>query len=218
MKNLVKTARSLVFSYLTLRKGIGFLGISLPFILSLGALIVFHNGIQESISSYYYTGMRDVFVGILCAIGVFLFSYKGYESKDDIAGDLACAFAIGVALFPTAPAGNVAALAGIIGIVHLVFAAAFFLTLAYFSLFLFTKTDSKKTPTKKKIQRNMVYKTCGYTMVICILLMLVDTVLPEELRVSLKTYEPIYWLESLAIVSFGISWLIKGETILTDKT
>jgi hypothetical protein len=217
MKNMGNSESSLVFSYLSLRKGIGFLGISLPFVLSLGALVIFHTGIQESISSYYYTGMRDVFVGTLCAIGVFLFSYKGYESKDDVAGDLACAFAVGVALFPTAPTGNVSTLAGIIGIVHLVFAASFFLTLAYFSLFLFTKTDPKKIPSAEKLHRNKIYKICGYTMLICILLMMINTLLPEKWKVSLISCDPIYWLESLAIIVFGISWLVKGETILKDK-
>jgi hypothetical protein len=43
---------SLVFSYLELRKTIGLLGIAFPFVLSLGALILFQTGIQSSISSY----------------------------------------------------------------------------------------------------------------------------------------------------------------------
>ena len=72
---------SLVFSYLTLRKTIGLLGIVFPFLLCLGGLIVFKTGIQYSISSYYHTGMRDVFVGTLCIIGFFLLSYRGYDRK-----------------------------------------------------------------------------------------------------------------------------------------
>lgn len=43
---------------------------------------------------FYHTGMRNVFVGTLCAIGFFLLSYKGYESSDDIAGDLGCVFTL----------------------------------------------------------------------------------------------------------------------------
>jgi hypothetical protein len=131
--------RSMVFSYLALRKAIGILGSALPFVVSLGALILFGTGLQSSISSYYHTGMRDVFVGTLFATGFFLLSYKGYERSDDVAGNLACVFAVGVALFPTAPAGATAIGTRIIGYVHLAFAALFFLTLTYFSLFLFTK-------------------------------------------------------------------------------
>ena len=71
MDNKLENERSLVFSYLTLRKAVGFLGIAFPFVLSLGALILFQTGIQSSISSYYHTYMRDVFVGTLCVIGFF---------------------------------------------------------------------------------------------------------------------------------------------------
>src|SRR2546422_1314512 len=98
---------SLVLSYLGLRKAVGIIGTALPFVLALGKILLEGPGIQSSISSYYHTGMRDVFVGSLCAIAVFLISYHGYEQKDDIAGDLACVFALGVALFPTTPEINV---------------------------------------------------------------------------------------------------------------
>lgn len=80
--------------------------------------------------------MRDVFVGSLCAIAVFLISYRGPQRVDDIAGKLACAFAIGVALFPTAPDADSTAPQELAGRLHDLFAALFFLTLAYFSLVL----------------------------------------------------------------------------------
>lgn len=69
---------TLVFSYLTLRKTIGILGLSFPFLLSLGGLVLFGTELQQSVSFYYHTRMGDAFVGILCVIGFFLFSYKGY--------------------------------------------------------------------------------------------------------------------------------------------
>jgi hypothetical protein len=28
---------------------------------------------------------------------------------------------------------------------------------------------------------------------------------------------PVFWLESTAVISFGFSWLTKGETILKDQ-
>jgi len=209
---------SLVVSYLTLRKAIGVLGISLPFILSLGALIVFKTGFQTSISGYYYTGMRDVFVGTLCAIGVFLFSYKGYERKDDLAGNFASVSAIGVALFPTAPVNDPTSLQEIISNVHLVFAALFFLTLAYFSLCLFTKSEATKPRTAMKRCRNLVYIVFGCIIVASIVLIVVHGFLPANIKQAVSAYNPVYWLESIAVVSFGISWLTKGEAILWDKT
>jgi hypothetical protein len=208
---------SLVFSYLTLRKTIGLLGMAFPFVLWLGALILFQTGIQSSISSYYHTGMRDVFVGTLCVIGFFLLSYRGYERSDDIAGDLCCVFAVGVALFPTTPDGAAVSGARLIGYVHLAFAALFFLTLIYFSLFLFTKTDPNKSPSRRKLQRNKVYKACGYTMGICILLMAIYLFLPDTMASLLEAYKPVYWLEAVAILAFGISWFTKGKAILMDE-
>lgn len=207
----------LVVSYLTLRKAIGILGIALPFVVSLGAGIIFRKEIQNSLSGYYYTGMRDVFVGTLCAIGVFLLSYKGYERIDDIAADLASIFAIGVALFPTAPDGAVSDQARSIGYIHLGFAVLFFLTLIYFSLFLFTKTNPSKSPTPQKLQRNMVYRACGTIMGVCVALMIIYTLLTINQPSLYREFHPLYWLETIAIVSFGFSWLTKGEAILKDQ-
>jgi hypothetical protein len=57
---------------LRLRRGIGIVGMALPFVLTIGnALFVHRFTLLGSISGSYYTHMRDVFVGGLCAIGVF---------------------------------------------------------------------------------------------------------------------------------------------------
>jgi asparagine N-glycosylation enzyme membrane subunit Stt3 len=207
-------SNSLVLSYLDLRKAIGIIGIALPFVLALGKIILESPGIQSSISSYYYTVMRDVFVGSLCAIAVFLMSYRGYERKDDIAGRLACLFALGTALFPTAPDANATGRDTIIGTAHLLFAAFFFLTLAFFALVLFRKTNPDKPPTRRKKQRNMVYTVCGYAIIACIALIVLVKFLPDGSPV--QKFAPVFWLEAAAIVAFGVSWFVKGEAILKD--
>ena len=207
----------LVISYITLRTAIGLLGISLPFILSLGGILFFKTGLQTSISAYYHTEMRDVFVGVLFATGFFLYSYRGYDKVDNIAGNLACLFALGVALFPTTPDDMPGQSAT--GIAHLAFAALYFATLIFFSLRLFTKTDSdpSATPTPQKLQRNLIYRVCGITMLVCLVLMAVYNFLPLETKGMLVVYKPVYWLEALAILTFGISWFTKGENILKDR-
>jgi hypothetical protein len=217
MGNNLGNERSLVFSYLEHRKAIGILGIALPFVVSLGALILFQTGLQRSISAYYHTGMGDVFVGTLFVIGFFLLSYKGYDRRDDIAGDLACVFLLGVALFPTTPDDAVTSDARVIGSVHLAFSALAFLMLIYFSLYLFTKTDPSKSPSRRKLQRNRVYRASGYTIGVCILLIAIFHLLPNDPKSLLEGYNPVFWLEALAILAFGISWLIKGEAILKDE-
>ena len=55
----------------------GFIGITLPVGLILGDLVVLDAGfsIRGSLSSYYYSPLRDLFVGALCVIGVLLVTY-----------------------------------------------------------------------------------------------------------------------------------------------
>jgi hypothetical protein len=204
----------LVLSYLGLRKAVGIIGVALPFALAFGKLLLQGPGIQDSISGYY-TAMRNIFVGSLCAIGVFLMSTRGYDWKDELAGNLACVFAIGVALFPTTPYMGATSRDEFIGKLHLSFAAFLFLTFAYFSLMLFTKTAPDKTPTRQKLQRNIVYRVCGYTILACILLIAVVALTSVGYLVGRLT--PVFWFESAAIVAFGVSWLTKGETILKDQ-
>ena len=209
------SSSSWVLSYLGLRKAIGIIGIALPFVLAIGKFLIEGPGIEDSISNYYHTDMRDVFVGILCAIAVFLMSYRGYERKDDIAGDLACVFALGVALFPTTPEVNVTSGDEVIGALHLIFAAGFLLTLAYFSLVLFRKTDPTRPPTTRKLQRNTIYTFCGYIILASIALIVILSFLSSDSPV--QRLDPVFWLESAAVVAFGISWLTKGEGILKDE-
>ena len=223
-------------SYLTLRKGIGCLGMALPFILGFGGMLLPEPGIRSSISAYYHTGLGDVFVGTICAIGIFLFAYKGYEPKDDRAGNFACFCALGLALFATFPdigdpsrgIGLTLSLATpdisekIRAGANLVFAAGFFLTLAYLSLFLFTKSDGEQT--LKKLQRNFVYMACGYVILLAIALIglvgliLYLELLPEPTVRMVMSLDPLFWLESIAIVAFGVAWFVKGEAILKDET
>jgi putative copper export protein len=101
-----------------------------------------------------------------------------------------------------------------IGALHYFFGAAFFLTLAFFSLALFRKTDPTKVPTRRKRQRNVVYTVCGYTILACLALIATIALLSDDSPV--KGLDPVFWLEAAAVVAFGVSWLTKGEAILAD--
>jgi hypothetical protein len=205
----------LVISYLSMRKVVGVIACALPLALAFGKILLQGPGIEGSISYYYYTDMRGVFVGSLCAMAVFLGSCRGYDRRDEVAGWLACAFAIGVAMFPTRPYVGATHEETVIGAVHLSCAALLFLTLAYFCLALFTQTDPGKTPTPRKLQRNTVYRVCGTLILVCISLIVVVSFPAVNARVWQLT--PVFWLESTAVISFGFSWLTKGETILKDQ-
>jgi len=207
----------LVISYLTIRKAIGFLGLLLPFILVTGGWIGRGQfGIEPSISDYYYTVMRNGFVGIMAAVALFLFAYRGYETTDRIAGYLGCVFALGVAFFPTSPDPLPDGYLSIIGTLHFVFAGLFFLTLIFFSLVLFTRTQNKHTMTGMKKVRNTVYHICGYIMIGCIIGIAIYFFWLEDRFPVLANADLVFYLESLALMAFGISWLVKGEFMLKD--
>src|SRR5882757_5973849 len=91
-----------IISYMTLRKVVGLLGISLTPLLVFGSLILdCPTTIQVSVSAYYYTSMRNALEGIICGISLFLLSYHGYTRQDSIVSKLAGLFALGIAFFPT---------------------------------------------------------------------------------------------------------------------
>ena len=205
----------LIISYLTLRKLIGFLGLTFPIILIFGGLLVGVK-IQSSVSYYYHTEMHDIFVAVLCVVATFLFAYKGYEYKDEIAGKVASICAVGIALIPTTIKTNPTEKQELLGAIHLVFATGYFLMIAYFCLFLFSKSN-QSTVTKMKLQRNMTYRSCAYVILVCLILIGIYSFLPTSFTNTVEHLNPIFWLESVAIMAFGFAWLVKGEAIMKDE-
>lgn len=215
----------LLISYMSLRQIVGLLGILLPILLILGA---YYYGdcsiIQSSISDYYHTKMRNILVGVLCAVALFMFTYKGYDKKDSIAGNLACIFAIGIAFFPTEVdtlsecAEQCIFYENWVNTAHFVFATLFFIVLIYFSLFLFTQSNTPKSLQKTpKRKRNTTFHICGYIMIVCVLLIALYFFVLKEKFPELKHLDPVFWLETIALWAFGISWIVKGQLIFKDK-
>jgi hypothetical protein len=214
---------------LTLRKIIGVLGMAMPLLLFI--LLYFDNGLQhplESISHYYYTRVSSVFVITLSLLAFFMIVYKGKEPIDFYISLFAGVFALLVVLFPT---NNITDICGdstkkyAVTILpksdfrmyfHYTVAGLFFLCLSYMSFFLFTKSD--KSPSKrgsKKRIRNRIYRTCGILTVLVILILFAKSlkIIPSE---YFKEYPLTFWMETLAVESFGFAWLVKGETLFKD--
>jgi hypothetical protein len=212
-----------------LRRIVGGLGMALPVILLVWGLFISGWPPLGSLSDYYSLRTRDAFVGVLFVIGWVLFAYKGYEKMDNVAGNLACAFAMGVALFPNS--GN-----NWERTVHFSSAGCLFIVLAFFSIFLFTKSkDSPKgfwptikyvlhigdsenrgesiTPEKKR--RNKLYVACGLLMLA--FLVMVGLYMQFGQDTSLANIRPVLILEWLMIWTFGVSWLVKGEAMFSDR-
>jgi len=162
--------------------------------------------------------MGDVFVGALCALAVFFLSYNykplpGFN-LDNKLSTLAAIAALGVAFFPTTSDASIATQSEqVVGRVHLAFAGLLFTLLAVFALFLFPKSGGAKTAAKK--QRNIVYRTCGVIIIAAMVMVPVSNVLDPP-----AWLHAFFWLETICVVAFGISWLVKGGFlgILADKS
>jgi hypothetical protein len=198
----------LVHSYLFLRRAIGIIGMALPVVLIIGNLAWPPGLLLDSISSAYYTPLRGVLVGSAVALGVFLFSYRGYGPVDDVVGDIAGIGAVGLALFPTAPNSGASTDQVIVGDLHAAFSGLFFVSLVVFCLFLFPRTASGVPPTPAKRRRNVVYRVTG--VLIFVSVVLIGIVKVTSVAPSLH---PLLWLETVAILAFGVAWAVKGEAL-----
>jgi len=216
MRLASKANDPIVLSYLALRKAVGAVALGLPFVLAIPWWIVRHHMLEASISGYYYTGMRNVFVGSLCAIAMFMLCCRGYDRKDEIGGIFSAACALGVAFFPTTPDYCWTARERLIGHVHYVFAALLFLTLAYFCLVLFKMSAKNKKLTPQKVWRNRVYTICGYVILASIALVAVQKLL--DVKYLVGNVGSVFCFETTALLAFGTAWLTKGETFLKDET
>lgn len=197
-----------VFStYVNLRFGIGALAIMFPVMLWLGGL---HHGIslQGTMSAYYHQtvdghSMRDLFVGVLFAIGVFLYLYKGFSSGENIALNFAGLCALGVALFPMDwPEDTTRKFT-----LHGFFAVSLFLCIAYVCVFHASDTlvHLKNKDQEKRYRRK--YKILAVAMVLAPAIAWVLTVVFQ------KSDSWTYTTEAIGIVAFASYWLIKGQEL-----
>jgi hypothetical protein len=155
-------------------------------------------------SVYYHTGMRDIFVGSICAIALFLFFYRGYDRWDDISADLAGFSALGVAFFPTVEYGMWDWSAW----VHFICAAFFLVILALISIFLFTRGEEHPTGMKKS--RNIIYRVCGIIMLISL----------AAIALFFLFFNGINSDSGFVLIAETVTlvaWLTKGGTLLPDK-
>jgi len=179
-----------------------------------------NSSLRGSLSAYYYSGMRDVFVGSLCATGVFLVTYMVTRlNLDNLLSITAGLGAFGVALFPTSRPAGTDQLAltplqerlgeGLTARIHLVSAVVFLLALAAiswrFALGEGSRPDRASTSARQRWCR--FHKACA----IVILGALVGVALTKGLNVA-DTYSLLVG-EAVAVFAFGVSWLAKGSEI-----
>ena len=215
-------------SYLGLRRGLGLLGLSLPLVL-LGVTFTSAGlDLQPSISAYYYIPhLGQLMVGVLWAIGIFLIYYQGYPTiplsfrrlppwisrhlTDANLTTLAGIGALVTAILPTCKTRHPCDIMVIAGF-HLVGSVTFLLTLAVLSIWSFTETDKPSTKLlPEKRRSNTVYRICGWTIIACLVGCAIALI--ADIPAIGPIINPVVWLESIAILAFAISWLVKGDAL-----
>jgi hypothetical protein len=210
-----------VRSYLLLRTAIGVLGVALPVLVMLGDLWLegaadFPRG---SLSAHYHSGVRDVFVGVLCATALFLVTYKAFERNgDNLLTSLAGLAALGVAVFPTSRPNTTAAstaLQNVVGepavaVVHFTCAVVFIGLLGVLSWF-FGRREGGRTQ-----ERDGYHARCSPTfwmwfhrMCAAIIGLALAFIAVSKGTGFLASHSVLIG-EVVAVLAFGVSWLAKG--------
>ncbi|MGJ5629901.1 hypothetical protein [Nostoc sp. CALU 1950] len=200
----------ITFTYTNLRIGIAGLAIVLPFLLWIVGYLRSNLPLQESMSAYYHSGggtTRDVFVGILCAVGVFLYLYKGYTNYENYALNLAGVSVVGVALFPMEwGCGNSCSKFSL----HGTFAILFFLSIAYVCIF--RASDTLKLIKNDNIRSfySRIYPLMGIGMIV---FPIITVLLTLVLQPTSEARSTVFFVEAVAIFIFASYWIFKSREI-----
>jgi hypothetical protein len=203
-----------LWSYRRLRTLVGAVGIALPFVLVFVDMLAFGEPLRDSLSAYYYSGLRDVFVGALCATAAFLITYKVVEpGPDNWFSNAAGVAALVVALFPKRridPNGPLTPLQELVGedaaaTLHFTAGVTFIVALAVISYFFGRRVviDPARTPAARAVLSRLHFACAAI-----IGLALAGYAL-TKLTGAFQTYALLV-TEWVAVVAFGISWFASG--------
>lgn len=205
-----------VRSYLIMRVFVGALGVVLPFMLVLCDGLAFDGDPfpRDSLSAYFYSGVRELFVGALSATAVFLITYKVADrTLDNTLSTLAGVAVLAVALFPTGRPVGVVELTplqerlgeSVVEVIHFTAAAAFIVSLAVISFF-FGVREGARAPREGKRSPMfwLRYHWLCAGAIVAALLWIGVTELADRPSKSLL------FGEAVSVWAFGASWLMKG--------
>jgi Protein of unknown function (DUF998) len=164
-------------------------------------------------SAYYHAiadgkSMRDWFVGILFAVAIFLYLYKGYSAAENIALNLAGAFAVGIAIFPMEwNCGDACKDFS----VHGFCAISFFLCIAFVCIRCASDTLKRIPDEKTKRRYGRLYKIIG-------LVMIAAPAIAFALTVLLRQYSSRTFIaEAVGIFAFATYWLAKSRELYVTQ-
>jgi hypothetical protein len=200
-------------TYFTLRVGIAVIAIAFPLLLWLGGRFYVGLPLQDSMSAYYHAAvdgrsMRNWFVGILFAVGVFLYLYKGFSNKENYALNVAGVMAIGVAVFPMEWACGEACSRYS---VHGVCAVLFFVSIAFVSVRCAADTLSLIQDEHLRTVFRRAYKTLAGLMLASPAIALVLNFILLQHRAA------VFYVEAFGILAFAAYWLTKSRELALSQ-
>ncbi len=217
-----QASHQLVVSFLTTGRAIALLGLFLPGSMLAWSLLT-GSSIRGSLSEYYYTPVRDLMVGTLITMALFLWSYRGFSDRDDDlradrrVGKIAGVAAVIIAFAPITPRNDdrCTLVQCIIGdrsaaFIHSIGASVFFICLAVFCLVLLPRSVVSSDGAVKRVK---IYLTCGWIIVAACAFIAVWQFLPAEIIFVLGHFRPVFWAEAGAIVAFSCAWLVRGRAL-----
>ncbi|PRY93573.1 hypothetical protein BCF33_2447 [Hasllibacter halocynthiae] len=211
-----------VLSFYRVRQAMGAIGIVVP-VLLVGLSLAGYAPLPPALSDYYHTPLRDLFVGTMVSLGVFLLTYLGHREINGIVTDRTVSTAaglgaIGIALAPNRtldPCLPVPILmqTDLMAAIHVLSAGVFLGATAVFCLVLFPRAG-RTVPTPGKRRRNQVYRLCGWAILLSLAgLGAYFLALGPEARCAIRDLRPVLWLEVVTVLAFGVAWLVKGRGI-----
>jgi len=196
-------------NYSRLRRGMAVIAFLLPLVLLLGGKWIYAVPTQTSISAYYYANenLRDILVGVLFAVGTFLYLYKG-EWWENLLLDIAGVCAVGIAIFETAKGGDCSPdTHGVTA--HGIFAVLFFTAISVVCISVAVQKEDVKR-TRRLGLRTYSYVSCAFVMLVTMIVGLVYSFfLPAPAKLALCNANVIFWLEAFGIWAFSTFWFLR---------
>ena len=222
-----------------LRRIVGGLGMLLPVLLWFWILVKHSEPSPlPSISHYHFTSAAGLFAIVLGLIGIFLIVYR-YENyrTDHIVSTIAGIAALGVVLIPTGNLSDYTEYQGNSIVItrisesregwHYAFAGVFLMSLTFMSYYLFTKSNKEAGKrSANKVIRNRIFRTCAAVMLLALIVIISNPIADMDYFKHSATisnwpkyYEELkltFYMETIAVLAFGFSWLIKGKTLFAE--
>ena len=162
--------------------------------------------------SYHLTdNARNVFVGSLCVISAFLWSYNGYSLFQAVLSKVAALAVAAVAFFPCDcfTGRGIDGESTMTGIVHTASAISMFIILAIFCWLFYLRARGKDS--KEAKARGLIYRACAVVMLAAMAVQLID--FQEWADFSGITHRLTYYVEATGLAAFGVAWLTASRML-----